>query len=137
MDLLEEIKNLTRARPTMQVIEAFDFNVHLTIDGTFKDYKRNMPSSLGVWKTSKYFNMIGANICGVSGIGDYQPKRYLDLVKDCGPGYFASVPWTFDIDADTNFFSENPIVRILKLHPRSLGDAIFNFDYEKIIEILK
>ena len=121
----------------MQKIEVFDFNVHLTLDGTFKDYKRNMPSAFSTWQNTKFFLPIGGNVCGIHGIGNYRPHEFLKLVVSCGRDFIATLPWTFDFTAEINPILKHRAVKILKLHPCSLNKSIFDFDYLKIIETCK
>lgn len=132
-----KVKNLKPKLLALQKIKIFDFNIHLTVDGTFKDYRRNMPSTLSTWKATKYFQPIGGNICGISGIGNYCPQQFMHLAVGCGQEFITTLPWTPDLKAELNPILKQDAVKILKLHPRSLNTSIYSFDYLKIIETCK
>ena len=128
------MQNLKQKQLVMQKIEVFDFNVHLTVDGSFNDYRRNMPAKMSCWRQSKYVLPIGGNICGLKGIGGYNYEDFLKIVLEAGSRYVSTMPWSIDMRPVEYDFLKKPEVVILKLHPRSLNKSIFDFDYLKILE---
>lgn len=117
----------------------FDMNLHPTVDGTFKDYKLNIPASLNTYYNSKYFEVIGGNMVGLPEIGGYSHDKFYEMLNDqlLKPDLFCSVPYLGEVTNHQNVIYERKKTICLKVHPRFLNMSMEKINWKVAAKICK
>tara|TARA_B100000609_G_C17202749_1_gene429119 strand:- start:558 stop:1352 length:795 start_codon:yes stop_codon:yes gene_type:complete len=105
-------------------LEIFDANMHATVDGSFKDYKENMPSTISNYKNNfpEEFKLEGFLHVGLPNIGKYSHKAFQKISIPENSYRFLAV----DKDGEYINFLDNAENIGVKLHPRLIGLKDFN-----------
>jgi hypothetical protein len=73
--------------------KVFDVNIHLTRDGTFKDYKRNLPCNFDTYNNfvDPSLEFVGGLIVGLPNVGTYSHKDLMQTSKKLNLPAFAAI----------------------------------------------
>ena len=120
--------------------EIFDLNVHFTVNGKFREYKRNIPSSLSNYMSAvpDYIKISGGLEVGVPNVGQYSHSGFKNLNGFSGAVKFASVTKNTIENYDGNIGLVKDLGYVgLKYHPRTFEDKFFSKVSKSLIEYCK
>ena len=122
------------------MIRIFDANVHFTVDGTFKNYTRNIPASLRQYEDylKKDFELIGICQVGIENIGNYSHPKFINLRVPRGSKRFAAVERSI-IQNPTKGIEKLKLLGFdgVKYHPKITGTSNFHSKLEPIMRECK
>lgn len=128
MDLMQKM---------LSPIQIFDSNMHVTVNGVFKDYQYNMPANFNTYFSKFDENIIlrGLLHVGISGIGGYEDKKFIEISSPKNAYKFLAIEDKSLTNEKKNYLQNKNVLGI-KLHPKSLGlklEDTIQISYEAIL----